>query len=179
MLDVSGTVTILHSPGQDPEAFSADSVYDWSTVGKKMDAPDDQHAAVIYEPVVGDKTVSVQAPLHSVFFFGLCKWMHGCVPANVPFLRIINTHAKLLGACFHAPADHEAVTWLEDMKRTRHSGVSNGAHKDRHILHQAVEKETFWWDLKHFWALFAVRHKVISESQRLTQIALLSRLREF
>lgn len=80
MLDVSGTVTILHSPGQDPEAFSTDSVYDWSTVGKKMDAPDDQHAAVIYEPVVGDKTVSVQAPLHSVFFrfMQMNAWLCSC-----------------------------------------------------------------------------------------------------
>lgn len=143
MLDVGGTVTVLHSPGHDPEAFSSDSVYDRSTVRKKMDAPDDQHAAVIYEPVVGER-VSVQAP-HSVVF-GLFKWMSGCVPVSVPFLRIINTHAKLPCACFHAPADHEAVTWLEDMKRTRHSGVSHGAHKDRHILCQAAEKETFWLD---------------------------------
>lgn len=142
MLDVSCTVTVLHSPGQDPEAFPSDSVYDGSTVGKKMDGPDDQHAAIIHKPAVGYKTVSVQAPLHCAVF-GLFKWMRGCVPANLPFLSIINTHAKLSRACFHAPADHEAVTWLEDMKRTRHSGVSHGAHKDRHILRQAVEKEAF------------------------------------
>lgn len=68
MLDVGGTVTVLRSPGQDPEAFSSDSVYDWSTVRKKMDTPDDQHAAVIHEPAVADKRVSVWAPLHSGFF---------------------------------------------------------------------------------------------------------------
>lgn len=55
MLDVSGTVSILHPPGQNPEAFPTHSVYDWSTVWKEVDTPDDQHASVIYETAAGGK----------------------------------------------------------------------------------------------------------------------------
>lgn len=111
-----------------------------------------------------------------VFFPSLFQWVVGCVSPNVPFVRIINTHAKLLRACFHAPADHEAVSWLKDMKRTRHGGVSHGAHKDRHILRQAVEKKTCRLDFSHFWPSFAVG---TCWHQSLTRRALSSRPREF
>lgn len=65
--------------------------------------------------------------------------------ACLPFLGIINTHPELPRACVHAAANHEAVTWLEDMQGARHSGVSHGTHKDRHILRQTAQKEK-----KHF-----------------------------
>lgn len=83
------------------------------------------------------RMASAQLPLD------LGVWMPMLLCSHPPFLRIVNTHAKLPRASFHAPANHEAVTWLEDMKRTRHGGVSHGAHKDRHILRQTVERETF------------------------------------
>lgn len=53
-----------------------------------------------------------------------------------PFLGIVNTHPKLPRARVHAAANHEAVTWLEDMQGARHGWVSHGTHKDRHILRQ-------------------------------------------
>lgn len=55
MLDVSSTVTVLQSPGQNPKAFSSNSVHNWSTIGKEVDAPDDQHAAVVYKSVARDE----------------------------------------------------------------------------------------------------------------------------
>lgn len=55
MLDVSGTVTVLHSPHHNPETFSSNSVHNWSTIGKEVDAPDDQHAAVVDKPTVRDE----------------------------------------------------------------------------------------------------------------------------
>lgn len=55
MLNVSGTVTVLHSPGHNPEAFSSNSVHNWSTIGKEVDTPDDQHAAIVYKPVARDE----------------------------------------------------------------------------------------------------------------------------
>lgn len=55
MLDVSGAVTVLHPPGHNPEAFSPHSVHDRSPVGKEVDAPDDQHAAVVDEPAARDE----------------------------------------------------------------------------------------------------------------------------
>lgn len=55
MLDISSTVTVLHSPGHNPEAFSSNSVHNWSTIGKEVDAPDDQHAAVVHKPVSRDE----------------------------------------------------------------------------------------------------------------------------
>lgn len=64
------------------------------------------------------------------------------VQGHLPFLRVIDAHAKLPRARFHAAADHEAVTRLEDVKRTRHSRVRHGAHEDRHVLRQAEGKET-------------------------------------
>lgn len=63
------------------------------------------------------------------------------VLAFLPFLRIINTHPKLPRASFHAAANHQAVTWFEDMQGARHGGVSHGTHKDRHILGQTVQKK--------------------------------------
>lgn len=60
--------------------------------------------------------------------------------AFLPFLRIINTHPKLLRACVHAAANHQAVTWFEDMQGARHGGVSHGTHKDRHVLSQAAQE---------------------------------------
>lgn len=67
------------------------------------------------------------------------------VLACLPFLSVTNTHPKLPGACVHAAANHEAVTWLKHMEGTRHGGVRHGTHKDRHILRQAAEakRETF------------------------------------
>lgn len=62
------------------------------------------------------------------------------VLACLPFLGIINTHPKLLRACVHAAANHEAVTWLKDMQGARHGGVSHGTHKDRHILRQTAQR---------------------------------------
>ncbi len=58
----------------------------------------------------------------------------------LPFLGIINTHPKLPRARVHAAANHEAVTWLEDMQRARHGGVSHCTHKDRHILRQTAQR---------------------------------------
>ncbi len=66
------------------------------------------------------------------------------VLACLPFLGIVNTHPKLPRARFHAAANHEAVAGLKDMQGARHSGVSHGTHKNRHILCQAAKKrETF------------------------------------
>lgn len=50
VFNVSSTVTILHSSGQNPEAFSSDSVYYRTSIREKVDTPDDQHAAVICKP---------------------------------------------------------------------------------------------------------------------------------
>lgn len=50
MLNVSSTVTILHASGQNPEAFSTNSVYYWTSIGEEVNTPDDQHAAVVYKP---------------------------------------------------------------------------------------------------------------------------------
>lgn len=140
MLDVCCAVAVLHSPGQNPEALSSDGVYDGSTVGKEMDAPDDQHAAVVYEARA--RQHEIHSNTSGLLFLRLFERSCCRGPVNLPFLRIINAHAKLPGARFHAPANHEAVAWLEDMQRTRHGGVRHGAHKDRHILCQTVEKET-------------------------------------
>ncbi|TNN29727.1 hypothetical protein EYF80_060124 [Liparis tanakae] len=40
-----------------------------------------------------------------------------------------------------AAADHEAITRLEDVQRTRNRGVRHGAHEDRHASGQAAEEE--------------------------------------
>lgn len=57
MLNVSSTVTILHSSGQNTEAFSSDSVNYWPSIREEMDTPDDQHAAIIYKPAGTDTVV--------------------------------------------------------------------------------------------------------------------------
>lgn len=62
-------------------------------------------------------------------------------PACLPFLGIVDAHPKLPRARVHAAANHEAVTWLEDMQGARHSGVRHGTHKDRHILREAAQEE--------------------------------------
>lgn len=167
MLNVGGTVTVFHSPGHNPETFSSDSVHDWPTVRQEVDAPDDQHAAVVYKPVGKDEgRPQLKVPLDSAV------WTPASLCSHPPFLGIVNAHAKLPRACFHAPADHEAVSWLEDMKRTRHGGVSHGAHKDRHILCQTVEKETFWSGPY-------LKQRSKSTSDILTQKALWPHPREF
>lgn len=58
----------------------------------------------------------------------------------LPFLGVVNTHPELPGACIHAAANHEAVTWLKDMQGARHGWVSHGTHKDRHILCQTAQR---------------------------------------
>lgn len=63
-----------------------------------------------------------------------------CVLTSLPFLRVVNTHPKLVCACVHAAANHEAITWLKNVQGTRHSGVSHGTHKNRHILCQAATR---------------------------------------
>lgn len=50
MLNVSSAVTILHASGQNPEALSTNSVYYWTSIREEMNAPDDQHAAIVYKP---------------------------------------------------------------------------------------------------------------------------------
>lgn len=67
---------------------------------------------------------------------------HVFMPACLPFLGIINTHPKLPRSSFHAAANHETVSWLEDMQWARHGGVSHCTHKDRHILCQAAQRES-------------------------------------
>lgn len=57
MFDVSSTVTVLHSSGQDPEAFSSDGVNYGSSVREEMDTPDGQHAAIIHKPAGMDTMV--------------------------------------------------------------------------------------------------------------------------
>lgn len=64
-----------------------------------------------------------------------------CLLARLPFLGIINAHPKLSRPRLHAAANHEAVTWLEDMQGARHGGVRHGTHKDRHILRQTAKKQ--------------------------------------
>lgn len=106
-----------------------------------MHAPDDQHAAVIHEPVVGGRQAALgssSAPAGAVGVTGM--------DVHVPFVRIVNAHAKLPRARLHAAADHETVARLEHVKRTRHGGVGHGAHKDGHVLGQAGEKHTLGWD---------------------------------
>lgn len=42
---------------------------------------------------------------------------HNTVPvlACLPFFGVTDAHPKLPGACVHAAANHEAVTWLKHM----------------------------------------------------------------
>lgn len=74
-------------------------------------------------------------------FLVLGKYKCLNVLAFLPFLGIINTHPKLSRASVHAAANHEAVTWFKDMQGARHSGVSHGTHKDRHVPRQTVQKK--------------------------------------
>lgn len=50
MLNVRSIVTILHCSGQNPEAFSSDGIDHGTTIREEVDAPDDQHAAIVCKP---------------------------------------------------------------------------------------------------------------------------------
>lgn len=49
VLNICSVVTVLHPSRQNPEAFSSDGIDHRSSIGEEMDAPDEQHAAVICE----------------------------------------------------------------------------------------------------------------------------------
>ena len=49
-------------------------------------------------------------------------------------------HAEAVGAGLPAAADHETVTRLEHVERTRHRGEGHGAHEDRHRFVQTATK---------------------------------------
>ena len=90
-----------------------------------------------------------------------------------PFLGIINTHPKLPRARVHAAANHEAVTWLEDMQWARHGGVSHGTNKDRHVLCQTAQRER---RREHFRAFLELLHTETSDSEHWRQKYLLREL---
>lgn len=149
MLNVSDAVAVFHSSGQHSEALPSDSVHDRSSIGEEVDAPDDQHAAIICKPGEdGNSELWGHCTICS-----WCKptpWLLSAVsphklstPYNrSPFLWIVYAHAELPRPRVHAAADHEAVARLEDVQRTRHGGIRHGTHKDRHILCQAARGET-------------------------------------
>lgn len=60
VLDISSAVTILHSSGHDPEAFSTDCINYRTSIREEMDAPDDQHAAMIGKPARRDTRTSFE-----------------------------------------------------------------------------------------------------------------------
>lgn len=60
MLNICSTVTVFQSSGQDPEAFSANSVHYRTPIGEEMDTPDDQHAAVVCKPAGRHMTVYLE-----------------------------------------------------------------------------------------------------------------------
>lgn len=50
VLNVRSIVTILHCSGQNPEAFASDGIDHGTTISEEVDAPDDQHAAIVCKP---------------------------------------------------------------------------------------------------------------------------------
>lgn len=59
MLNVSNTITVLHSSGQDSEALASDSVHHRSTVGQEVNTADDEHTSMVDKPARVDATVLI------------------------------------------------------------------------------------------------------------------------
>lgn len=53
VLDVGDAVPVLYPAGQHPEPLPSDGVHHGTPVWEEVDAPDDQHAAVLHKSETG------------------------------------------------------------------------------------------------------------------------------